>query len=88
MPIVAMTARAMSGDREKCISSGMDDYASKPIILTELSAAIRRVMTNQPQPHVRLSDITIWSPDQYNSLFLIVDSGSVKFRRASGCCRL
>jgi two-component system, sensor histidine kinase and response regulator len=42
IPIVAMTARAMSGDRERCITAGMDDYVSKPINLAELSAAIGR----------------------------------------------
>jgi two-component system sensor histidine kinase/response regulator len=47
IPIVAMTARAMSGDREKCITTGMDDYVSKPINPSELSAAIVRVMADQ-----------------------------------------
>ncbi len=47
IPIVAMTARAMSGDREKCIRTGMDDYVSKPVNLIELSGAIERVMVRK-----------------------------------------
>ena len=49
IPIIAMTAHAMVGDRDRCLASGMDDYISKPINATDLFAAIERVMLSASQ---------------------------------------
>jgi two-component system, sensor histidine kinase and response regulator len=53
IPIIAMTAHAMRGDRERCLDAGMDGYVSKPVSTVEIQKAITKAL-NQPMITARI----------------------------------
>ena len=50
VPIVAVTARTMSGDRQRCLDAGMDDLVAKPAGLDDLGRALRKWLSTGPPP--------------------------------------
>jgi CheY-like chemotaxis protein len=64
IPVVAMTAHALKGDRERFLSEGMDGYVAKPIITEELFKVINSVMSKSQSSHaLDKNHGTIWDAE-------------------------
>ena len=55
-PIIAMTANAMQGDREKALEAGMDDYVAKPVVLETLESALGRWVVGADEASANVSE--------------------------------
>ncbi len=64
VPIVALTAHAMQGDRDLCLSAGMDDYLTKPFTLVQLEHILSRWVPNWPRGQSRQQGLSSLSATQ------------------------
>jgi two-component system, sensor histidine kinase and response regulator len=58
VPIIAMTAAAMEGDRERCMAAGMDDFITKPVRMEAVSTALGRWVSESSRGTDRTSVAT------------------------------
>lgn len=78
VPIVAMTASSMKGDREKCIESGMNDYLAKPVIRQELAEVLAKWLVSS---RTKVATVPSCSPRKaLDSVRLIFDEADMMAR--------
>jgi PAS domain S-box-containing protein len=69
--IVAITANAMPGDRERCLAAGMDDYLAKPLNLEEVEAVVERWLPSAPVPDA------VAGPEETGQASRVIDYGKL-----------
>ena len=84
IPILAMTANAVKGDRERCLEAGMNDYITKPIKLRDLSVAIKRwieppTTESVAEEKTEMTSATVIDPEALNNIKILAETAGSDF---------